>query len=48
MWLVQNNVPFDVAFSVDNVKRTAWSIIFSEMATGKKYNFASRTFEAST
>jgi hypothetical protein len=35
-----------VAFELDDVKRTAWSIMFSEMETGKKYNFASRTFEA--
>jgi hypothetical protein len=38
-------VPFDVAFALDDVKRTAWAIIFSEMETGKTYNFATRKYE---
>lgn len=28
---MKNGVPFDVAFSLDEVKRTAFCIIFSEM-----------------
>jgi hypothetical protein len=31
---------------MDEVTRTAWSIMFSEMETGKQYNFESRTYEA--
>lgn len=30
---------------MDEVKRTAWSIMFSEMETGKQYSFVSRTYE---
>lgn len=48
LWLVKNGIPFDVAFALDDVKRTAWSIMFSEMESGKTYNFASMTYEART
>jgi hypothetical protein len=35
-----------VAFALDEIKRTAWSIMFSELESGKQYSFISRTFEA--
>jgi len=28
---VRNGIPFDVAFSIDDVTRAAWCIVFSEM-----------------
>ena len=31
LWLVKNNIPIDVAFRLDDVTRTAFSIVFSEM-----------------
>jgi len=37
-------VPFDVAFSVDDVTRAAWCIVFSEME-GQKFNFETMSFE---
>lgn len=46
LWLVKNGVPFDVAFALDEAKRTAWSIIFSELGSGKQYNFAARKYES--
>lgn len=30
MWLVRHGVPFDVAFRLDDITRTAFSIIVSE------------------
>jgi len=30
MWLVRHGVPFDVAFALDDITRTAFSIIVSE------------------
>jgi hypothetical protein len=45
LWLIKNGIPFDVAFALDDTKRTAWCLIFSEMERGKRYNFDSRTFE---
>lgn len=48
LWLVKNGVPFDVAFALDDVKRTAWSIIFSEQDSGKRYNFITREYETPT
>lgn len=44
LWLVKNGVPFDVAFSVDAVKRHAWSIMFSEME-GNEYDWDAMTFK---
>jgi hypothetical protein len=37
-------VPFDVAFSVDDVTRTAFSIVFSEFE-GNKFNYERMEFE---
>jgi hypothetical protein len=28
---VKNGIPFDVAFSIDEITRAAWCIMFSEM-----------------
>jgi hypothetical protein len=44
LWLVKNGVPFDVAFSLDDVMRTAWAIMFSEMQ-GAQFNWQSMQFE---
>lgn len=41
---MKNNVPFDVAFSLDDVTRTAWCIVFSEFE-GAKFNFNTMRFE---
>jgi len=38
LWLVKNNVPFDVAFSLDDTTRTAFAIMFSEME-GNKFDW---------
>jgi hypothetical protein len=42
--LVRNGVPFDVAFSVDDATRTAFSIVFSEFE-GNKFNYERMEFE---
>lgn len=39
LWLVKNGIPFDVAFGLDDTKRTAWSIAFSEFESGKVFNW---------
>jgi len=44
LWLVKNGVPFDVAFSLDDLERTAYAIAFSEME-GAKFNWDSMRFE---
>jgi hypothetical protein len=38
-------VPFDVAFSLDDITRAAWSIIFSEIE-GSKFNFDTMGWDA--
>jgi hypothetical protein len=43
--LTRNGIPFDVAFSVDQTMRTAFSIICNELESGKRYNFVSKTYE---
>jgi hypothetical protein len=45
LWLVKNGVPFDVAFGLDEVRRTAWAIAFSEMESGKRFNWTSMEFD---
>ncbi|CAN7329504.1 hypothetical protein LJR084_001924 [Variovorax sp. LjRoot84] len=35
MWLVKHNVPFDVAFQMDDVTRTAMCIVLAEMEGGE-------------
>jgi uncharacterized protein len=44
LWLIRNGVPFDVAFSLNDTTRAAWSIIFSEM-NGAKFNWDNMQFE---
>lgn len=44
LWLVKNGVPFDVAFELDEIQRTGWCIIFSEME-GAKFNFHTMQYE---
>lgn len=44
LWLVKNGVPFDVAFSVDDVTRAAWAIILSEHE-GATFNWATMDWD---
>ena len=44
LWLVKNGVPFDVAFALDEITRTGWCIIFSEME-GAVFNFQTMRYE---
>lgn len=44
LWLVKNGVPFDVAFGLDEITRTGWCIVFSEME-GAKFSFATMSYE---
>ncbi|MFC3109940.1 hypothetical protein ACFQAT_10485 [Undibacterium arcticum] len=37
-------MPFDVAFGLDDITRTGWCIIFSEME-GAKFNFNTMQYE---
>jgi len=45
---VKNGVPFDVAFQLDDITRSAWSIILSELESGKRFNFNTEAFEEVT
>lgn len=45
LWLVRNGIPFDIAFGLDEKKRTAWAIVFSEFESGKTYNWNTMDFE---
>lgn len=42
--LVKNGIPFDVAFSVDEITRAAWCIQLLEME-GNKFNWDMMKFE---
>jgi hypothetical protein len=42
---VRSGVPFDVAFGLDEVWRTAFVIIMSEFESGKKYNWHRMAFD---
>jgi len=44
LWLVKNGIPFDVAFSLSDIERSAYAIIFSEQE-GAKFNWNSMQFE---
>jgi hypothetical protein len=44
LWLVKHNVPFDVAFALDDVTRAAFSIVFSEFE-GSKFDWERLRFE---
>lgn len=44
LWLVKHGVPFDVAFSVDDITRAGWSIMFSEME-GRTFDWDRLEFE---
>ena len=47
LWLVKNGIPFDVAFGVDDITRTAWSIAFSEME-GHHFDWSRMEFQKDT
>ncbi len=44
LWLVQNNVPWDIAFGVDETMRAAMAIRFSIM-NGAKFDLNTMTFK---
>jgi len=44
LWLIKNGIPFDVAFSLDDNTRAAWSIKFSEM-DGAKFDWSTMRFK---
>jgi hypothetical protein len=44
MWLVQNNTPFDVAFSLDDTIRFAFAIIVSEQQSGREFDWNKKEF----
>jgi hypothetical protein len=44
LWLVRNNVPFDVAFSLDDATRAAFCIIFSEFE-GNEFDYSRMEFK---
>lgn len=41
LYLVQNGVPFDVAFSLDAATRTEWVVGFGTLA-GREYDWAAQ------
>jgi hypothetical protein len=45
LWLIKNGIPFDVAFALDSTKRTAWAITFSELESGRAFNWSKMEFE---
>jgi hypothetical protein len=44
LWLVRHGVPFDVAFQLDDLTRTAWCIVCSEQG-GAKFNWNTMDFD---
>jgi hypothetical protein len=44
LWLVRNGIPFDVAFQLDDLTRTAWCIVFSEME-GNEFDWNTMQFK---
>jgi hypothetical protein len=44
LWLTQHNVPFDVAFSLDDTTRYAWSIIVSEQQSNRAFDWSKKEF----
>jgi len=44
LWLVRQNVPFDVAFQLDDVTRAAWCIVMSEFE-GAKFDWDRMTWK---
>jgi len=38
------NIPFDIAFELDDITRTGWCIHFSEM-DGSKFNFNTMSYD---
>jgi hypothetical protein len=41
---VRNGIPFDVAFQLDDLTRTAWCIVFSEME-GNEFDWHAMQFK---
>jgi hypothetical protein len=44
LWLIKHGIPFDVAFQVDDITRTAWCIVFSEQEDNR-FNWDSMTWD---
>lgn len=42
--MVKNGIPFDVAFSLDDTTRTAWSIIMAELE-GQEFDWDTMDFK---
>jgi len=45
LWLAQNGVPFDLAFSMEPNMRSGFAIIISEQKSGRKFNWHSLKFD---
>jgi hypothetical protein len=45
LFLLAHGVPFDVAFGLDDITRTGWAIMFSEMESSRKFNWNHMSFE---
>lgn len=44
LWLIHNGVPFDVAHAMDFEEARAYSVTFSEFASGKKFDWDTNTW----
>jgi hypothetical protein len=44
LWLIKNGIPFDVAFALDDVRRGAFAIAFSEME-GNEFDWHTMSFK---
>lgn len=45
MWLVKAGIPFDVAFSLDDTTAYALSVVASEQANGRVFNWHTEQYE---
>lgn len=43
--LVDRNIPFDVAFSLEWPELIGWNVLFGEIRTGKKFNWGTNSYE---
>lgn len=44
LYLAQNGVPFDVAFSLDRDTRTEWVVALGQLNTGRNYDWATKAW----
>lgn len=45
MWLVKNNVPYDVAFAMDDAERLAHAVTFARFE-GNEFNWDTMTYRS--